>query len=262
MSATLALALVGLGLLDSTSFGTLLIPIWLLLTPGRVRAGRIAAYLATVAIFYFCIGVLLMLGADAALQAVQEALRDIAPTHLLIGQLVIGLIVIVASYRLEARVRSRSGKPGRMRRWRSSAMSGAVPVGGSPGASGTDGAVLNDRDAPGRGIRGLMSLALVATALEAVTMVPYLAAVGLLANADLTWQVTGGALAGYCVVMILPAVLLGSVRIAAHDRAEPVLQRINDWFTRNSAKTLGWTVGGLGIGMTLNAVITLLAPPA
>ncbi|WP_245226180.1 GAP family protein [Streptomyces smyrnaeus] len=35
-----------------------------------------------------------------------------------------------------------------------------------------------------------------------------------------------------------------AVRIAAHDRAEPVLQRINDWFTRNSAKALGWTVGG------------------
>ncbi|MEU6181406.1 GAP family protein [Streptomyces coeruleorubidus] len=68
-------------------------------------------------------------------------------------------------------------------------------------------------------------------------------------------------MAGYCVVMILPAVLLGVARIAAHDRAEPVLQRINDWFTRNSAKALGWTVGGIGIGMVLNVVIALLAGP-
>ncbi|MEU0104810.1 GAP family protein [Streptomyces sp. NPDC006251] len=252
MSATLVLALAGLGLLDSTSFGTLLIPIWLLLTPGRVRAGRIAVYLATVATFYFCVGVLLVLGADAVLEAVRAAFADVAPTHLRIAQLVLGLIVIALSYRLEARARSRAGKPGRLQRWRTAAMSGAVP----------DGQGLDRRDTRGGGVRGLMSLALVATALEVVTMVPYLAAVGLLANADLTWQVIGGGLAGYCVVMILPAVLLGAVRIAAHDRAEPVLQRINDWFTRNSAKALGWTVGGIGIGMVLNAVIALLAEPA
>ncbi|MDG9709274.1 GAP family protein [Streptomyces sp. DH10] len=252
MSATLALALAGLGLLDSTSFGTLLIPIWLLLTPGRVRAGRIAVYLATVATFYLCVGVLLVVGADAVLEAVRAAFADVAPTHLRIGQLVLGLIVIALSYRLEARARSRAGKPGRLQRWRTAAMSGAVPD-----SEGPDG-----RDVRGGGVRGLMSLALVATALEIVTMVPYLAAVGLLANADLTWQAIGGALAGYCIVMILPAVLLGTVRIAAHDRAEPVLQRINDWFTRNSAKALGWTVGGIGIGMVLNAVIALLAEPA
>ncbi|AXE89116.1 GAP family protein [Streptomyces sp. Go-475] len=248
MSATLALALAGLGLLDSTSFGTLLIPIWLLLTPGRVRAGRIAVYLATVATFYLCVGVLLVLGADAVLEGVRATFADVAPTHLRIAQLVLGLIVIALSYWLEARARSRAGKPGRLQRWRTAAMSGAVPDGQGP----------DRRDTRGGGVRGLMSLALVATALEVVTMVPYLAAVGLLANADLTWQAIGGALAGYCVVMILPAVLLGAVRIAAHDRAEPVLQRINDWFTRNSAKALGWTVGGIGIGMVLNAVIALL----
>ncbi|MFI0368801.1 GAP family protein [Actinomadura sp. 1N219] len=247
MSATLALALTGLGLLDSTSFGTLLIPIWLLLTPGRVRAGRIAVYLATVAVFYFCVGVLLVLGADAALDAVRGAFDGVPSTHLRIAQLVVGLAVIAWSYRLEAHARGRAGEPGRLRRWRAAAMTGASPDGEGAG---------------GRGVRGLMSLALAATALEVVTMVPYLAAVGLIANADLTWQVTGGALAGYCAVMILPAVLLGAVRIAAHDRAEPVLRRINDWFTRNTAKALGWTVGGIGIGTALNAVIALLAEPA
>ncbi|MEU6919327.1 GAP family protein [Streptomyces olindensis] len=252
MSASLALALAGLGLLDSTSFGTLLIPIWLLLTPGRVRAGRVAVYLATVAAFYFCVGVLLVLGADAVLEAVRAAFAGVAPTRLRIGQLVLGFLVIAFSYRLEARARRRAGGPGRLQRWRAAAMSGAV----------RDGEGVDGRGARGAGVRGLMSLALVATVLEVLTMVPYLAAVGLLANADLTWEVIGGALAGYCVMMIFPAVLLGVVRIAAHERAEPVLQRINDWFTRNSAKALGWTVGGIGIGMALNAVIALLAQPA
>ena len=48
---TLALLgpLVVLALVDSTSFGTLLIPIWLMLAPGRLKAGRILVFLATVA---------------------------------------------------------------------------------------------------------------------------------------------------------------------------------------------------------------------
>ena len=41
-------ALALLALVDSTSFGTLLIPTWLLLAPGRLRPGRILIYLATV----------------------------------------------------------------------------------------------------------------------------------------------------------------------------------------------------------------------
>ncbi|MFF5979311.1 hypothetical protein ACFY78_10710 [Streptomyces olindensis] len=199
MSASLALALAGLGLPESTSFGALLIPIWLLLTPGRVRAGRVAVYLATVEAFYFCVGVLLVLGADAVLEAVRAAFAGVAPTRLRIGQLVLGFLVIALSYRLEARARRRAGRPGRLQRWRAAAMSGAVPDG-----EGVD----DGRGTRGAGVRGLMSLALVATALEVLTMVPYLAAVGLLANADLTWEVIGGALAGYCVMMILPEVLM------------------------------------------------------
>jgi hypothetical protein len=37
MSVALLLSLVGLALVDSTSIGTLFIPVWLLLAPGPVR---------------------------------------------------------------------------------------------------------------------------------------------------------------------------------------------------------------------------------
>ncbi|MCP9786755.1 hypothetical protein [Cyanobium sp. N5-Cardenillas] len=43
--------LVALALIDSTSFGTLLIPLWLMLVPGRPRSGRIVLFLGTVAAF-------------------------------------------------------------------------------------------------------------------------------------------------------------------------------------------------------------------
>ena len=56
MDLALAASLAALALIDSTSFGTLLIPIWLLLAPGRVRAGRMLVYLGTIAVFYFAVG--------------------------------------------------------------------------------------------------------------------------------------------------------------------------------------------------------------
>ncbi|MFI0481501.1 GAP family protein [Actinomadura sp. 9N215] len=237
MSTTLAGALLGLSLLDSTSFGTLLIPIWLLLTPGRLHPTRIAVYLATVAAFYFATGILLTLGADAALQAARDAFSGVSPVLLRWCQLVAGVLVIVLSYWLEARARGQGDSPGRVQRWRARAMAGS----GGPS--------------------GLMSLALVAAGLEVATMLPYLGAVGLIANAGMSWQLTGAALAGYCVVMTVPALVLATARLTAHAKVDPLLRRINDWLTRNSAKALGWTVGGVGIGLTLNAIVALATDP-
>lgn len=237
MTLGLALMLGGLALIDSTSFGTLLIPVWLLLTPGRLRAGHVAVYLGTVAAFYFCVGVLLTLGADAALLAARALVADIPATTLKIGQLALGVAVIAASYWLEARARRQEGEPGKVQRWRVKAMTGS----GSTGA--------------------LMSLALLAALLEVATMLPYLAAVGLIADADLGWQLSGVTIAGYCLVMTLPAIVLAVARLAAHRRVEPLLQKINDWLTRNTARVLGWTVGGIGIAITLNAVARLLLEP-
>ncbi|MEV6279461.1 GAP family protein [Nocardia sp. NPDC051832] len=231
MTVTLIAALIGLALVDSTSFGTLLIPIWLLLAPGRLRAGRIAVYLATVATFYFGVGILLVLGADAALSALSSI--DIPPVPLRIGQLILGALVIALSYRLEARAAQRAGSPGKIQLWRSRTMSGA----GSAAS--------------------LMKLALVAAALEVATMLPYLAAVSLLAHADLAWHLIGIMLAAYCIVMTLPAIALALARLAAHQQVDPFLRRINEWLSRNSAKALGWTVGGIGIGIVLNAAIAL-----
>lgn len=104
----------------------------------------------------------------------------------------------------------------------------------------------------------LTSLAVLAALVEVATMLPYLAAVGLIAGADLTWPVAGATLAGYCLVMTLPAIVLTVARLTAHRAVEPLLRRINDWLTRNTARLLGWTVGGIGIVLALNAVARLL----
>src|SRR5690606_13354204 len=52
VEAGLLIPLAVLALIDSTSFGTLLIPLWLLLSPGRPSPHRVLLFLGTVAAFY------------------------------------------------------------------------------------------------------------------------------------------------------------------------------------------------------------------
>src|SRR5690606_22207760 len=67
MPTATAATLAVLALVHSTSFGTLLIPVCCLLTPGRVRVARILVFLGTVAGFYLLLGVALVAGLDAVL---------------------------------------------------------------------------------------------------------------------------------------------------------------------------------------------------
>ena len=65
MTAVALAGLAGLALVDSTSFGTLVLPLMMLLAP-QVRTRNLVVYLATIAAFYFAVGVALLAGARAA----------------------------------------------------------------------------------------------------------------------------------------------------------------------------------------------------
>jgi hypothetical protein len=88
-------ALALLALIDSTSFGTLLIPVWLLMTPGRVRVTRMLVYLATIVAFYFAVGLVIMFGADAFFRHFGGVLES---TPALIAQAVIGVALFAFSF--------------------------------------------------------------------------------------------------------------------------------------------------------------------
>lgn len=235
MTPPLAAILLGLALIDSTSFGTLLIPLWLLLTPGRVKPGRVMRYLAAITVFYFLAGIALAAGANRVLEGVRSAVATIPDTVFLVTQLLVGLGIVALSYWLEARAKRRQGHQGKLSRWRDEAMTDV-------GAGG-----------------GLTRLALIAAALEVATMLPYLIAIGLLASSGIGHLAFTGWLALYCIVMVLPAIVLLVIRTVAHDRIAPFLRRISDWFTRNSAKAVGWTVGGIGVSVAVNAIVRLIA---
>lgn len=275
--AAMAGVLVVLALVDSTSFGTLLIPVWLLMSPGRPRPGRMLAYLATVAGCYLAVGIVVMLGAGALFDRYGDAL-DSRPAMLV--QLLLGLGLFAISWRFDgkraaARAERRGGRPGRLVRWRARAMGietgtetateTATETGGhgdavegGPGAGAEIPGMLASSTTTAARSRSsllpLLGLALGAVALEVGTMLPYLAAIGLITTSGLATGTSVGVLAAYCVVMVLPALLLLGGRLAAARFVEPLLGRLETWLSKNAVELTGWALGGLGVLLTLNAL--------
>ena len=232
----MALALVGtlvlLALIDSTSFGTLVIPLWLLATPGRLRAGRVLVFLATVVAFYFAVGLAILWGAGWAFEEIAAVVASPVGT---VALLAIGIALIVWSYALEKQAKRQKAEgivvSGRARRWRERAVGDT-----------------------GGGIGSLVALALTATTIELGSMLPYLGAIGVITASGLQWPTTAAVLAGYCLVMVLPALVLLAARVVAAGRIEPALQRLEAWLTRNASETLSWIVGILGVLLVIQAV--------
>lgn len=208
-----------LALADSTSFGTLLIPVWLLLAAARPRPGRMLVYLGTVAGSYLVLGVLLSLGARLLLDDLRAWIASPVGGSLLV---VVGIVLLVGA--LVAPTRRDDAPSGRLLRWRERA------VGSGAGS-----------------LRPLMALAVAATLLEIATLLPYLVAIGILDAAELPVPLHGAALLGYCLVMVLPALLLLVVRLVAHRAVEPLLQRVNAWLTKQAGELTAWIAGLVGV---------------
>lgn len=228
-----------LALVDSMSFGTLLIPIWLLMTPGRVRVRRVLLFLLTVTATYFLIGTTLLAGVTALIDAFNGWPASGA---FLIGQLVVGLGLFVISIRVDskgakARAAGRAANgEGRISRWRAKAM--------------------GDTDSP-RPTTALMVLAVIAVLAEVATMIPYLAAIGIITTQEPGWLGGAALLAGYCLVMITPALVLTFGRVVAHSALVGPLNKLDRWLTRHGRSVTAWMIGIVGAILALRAASAL-----
>jgi hypothetical protein len=232
--------LVLLALIDSTSLGTLLVPVWLLMTPRRVRVDRFLIYLFTVSGCYFGIGLIMMFGADAFLDR-YALLLDSKP--FLLGQLVSGILLMIISQlmdrkksRARAAERAASGQ-GFILKWR--------------------GRITGDAVSSKMSITVLIGLALTAVVLELGTMLPYLAAISLLVTEGPAWPTSGILLLGYCFVMILPALVLLAGRLLAYPVLKQPLAKIDNWLVNHAHRAAAWIVGIVGFLLTVNAVYDL-----
>ncbi|MGY1694097.1 MULTISPECIES: GAP family protein [unclassified Geodermatophilus] len=235
MDPALLLPLAGLALVDSTSIGTLALPLWLMAAPGRVRVGRVLLFLGTVAGAYLLLGVALVLGAGELLDPLRTALDSTPGRAVLVG---VGVVLVVLGLTVEpwtraGKERRRAARaargPGRLARWRERARGD-----GPPGA--------------------VVVLAATAVGIEAVSMVPYLAAIALLVTAGTGAGTAVAVLAGYCLVMVLPALVLLGARVALHDRLTPALARMEAWLSRNAGEATAWVLVLLGVYLVSDAL--------
>lgn len=237
-----------LALIDSTSFGTLLIPVWLLMAPGRLRGGRVLLYLTVVAGAYALIGMVLLAGlllvGDQLVEGVTRA-RE-APAFL-IGQAAVAAVLIWYSCRLDPF--TRAGKEKKRQRDQARAAAGR----------GSAGRVTRFRErAVGEGSRGgagaLLALSLTAVGLEISTLLPYLAGIGLVAVEDPGLPAAPAMILFYCLVMITPALLLLAGRILARRALERPLQRLEGFLSRHANGTVALILFLLGLWLGLGAL--------
>jgi cytochrome c biogenesis protein CcdA len=227
MTIGLMLTLAALAVVDSTSFGTLVIPVYLMLSSERSRMSRLLIYLGTITVFYFLIGVALMLGLSAAVESFGEALHSRAAYWV---QLVLGVGLFALSFRFDPKWRAKRGKPERR----------FEPRTGGP--------------------RVMVLLGLTAGVVEVATMLPYLAAIGIMTTSGLAPGQWAPLLAGYVIIMILPPLALMGLRAAAGAWLEPRLERLRAWLTKHSASMVSWALGIAGFLLARDAAVYLFFP--
>jgi len=220
-----------LALIDSTSFGTLLIPLWLMLAPGRPHPQRILLFLGTVAAFYLLLGLALLFGASTLLTRVPA----MNPQQLRVAQLLVGIGLMLVGVLMEP-WRKTETQP-RSPRLRCNSRSG-------PSLRTRLLARASDASAPAS---ATIALALTAAGIESASMLPYLAAIGVLAASELSLPGGGAVLMGYCLVMITPALVLLAARLLFHDAVAPVLARLEVLLSRTASKGIAWVILCLGI---------------
>lgn len=206
------LALLGLALLDSMSLGTLVIPLVLVISRRRVDAVPLFFYFATVVLLYFFLGIAIALGFDL-LSDVAGRIWDSEPAQWF--KMVAGLGLLAYGIFAPDPVKREGHR--------------APPRSLHPGA--------------------MVALGAGAALTEAATMVPYLAANGIITSMDIGWPLRLALLAAYCVVMILPALVLIAAAALAGQRIWPRLERIVPTLEREAKVTLLWIAAIVGVWM-------------
>lgn len=218
MDVSQLLTLTGLALVDSTSFGTLGIPLVLVVASKRVERRPLGIYFGTVVLSYFLIGLGLLFGLTSVIDVVGASLES-RPVYW--GQLIVGVGLFALSFRFDGK-RS-AAKPKRS----------FVPK------------VMSTR--------AIVALALTATLIEVASMVPYLGAIGLLSTSNLNMFPRVAILAAYCTVMVLPAFLVIAAASLFGDRMWTRLERLSGWMQHHSEGAIGWIMGIAGFFLAADA---------
>jgi len=186
------ITILGLALLDSLSFASIVVTIFLLLS-NVYRPDRIMVYLLTVAAFYVLLGIALMNGAGAMFEFWLSGWKERAVISYI--QLLLGAVLVLIGVWLDKKPKGRSNKLERIK--------------------------------PQDTYSSMMKLGITVSMIEAATMFPFLSAIGLMTTRRLEVYEWMPMLAAYCAVMIAPPCLLLTLRYLVGEKANGFLLKIN-----------------------------------
>lgn len=246
-----------LALIDATSIGTLVIPLWLVLRArkrGDLRAAVL--YLCVIGAFYLAIGLALLRGVHFLEDIITGSLAQSPVIRWMM--LVLGGVMVIWAICKNPRKQDQGAQS------IVATSSGRVASAGSTLGEPHGRASTEFPEGEGRWARridaalgstwGIVGLGITAGLLELPTMLPYLGAMGLLAQSSYGWAAQAGLLTAYCLVMLIPGFLAIGVRAAAGERLQGHLDRLSSWLTRASGNTLLWVVGIVGFLMARSSL--------
>lgn len=260
----LPLSLAVLALIDGLSVGTLLIPVFLLLHPGRVRAGRILLYLATIAVFYLVVGLLFLWGLVNLVDVASDFLSSPAG---MITRLVVGAALLITAFVMPTKPAEAApggatdpGMPGGDPASAAAAQPRPLAPSATTATAARPGRITRWRerllDPKTRGF-AVMAVAIAAGLVEVATMLPYIVAMTMLADAGVDTPLRVLSLAGYCALMIAPALVLLLLRLVAAPLVQRPLERFAAWMERTGAENTAWIIGIIGFLIARSAATEL-----
>ncbi|MGZ9585872.1 GAP family protein [Paenibacillus marinisediminis] len=205
----------GLALLDTLSPATLGVTVYLLLTEKERLCSRLMIYLVTVAVFYFSVGVALMLGLDALLASFSSIFQNRIVSWVM---LIIGGILFVASFFYPKSKKSDLPKP------------------------------------KSKSKRSMIALGFTTSLIEVGMAVPYFAAIGLMTTSNLAVVQWLPMLAGYNFIMVLPPLILFTLHLLLGRVMKRPLERLQIKLSQHSGSAISWVMCIVGLILVVNSL--------
>ncbi|MFE3573577.1 GAP family protein [Lysinibacillus sp. NPDC059133] len=208
MGTDILIYLGGLALLDTLSPTIIGITLFLVLTDNRNLTSRLFAYLLTVGLLYFSLGIIMMLGLNFIMEAFSNIFQNKIVSWVIF---IVGVILFIASFFIPANKKSNIPKP------------------------------------KTQSIFSIIIIGVTTFIIEAGTALPYFAAIGLLTTIDIPFYQWLLIIAAYNIIMILPALLIFLGYKLFGKLINPSLVKLRNKISSSSSSALSWIMCIVGV---------------
>ena len=202
-----------LAILDMFSPAIIGVTVYMLISAKAKPVKLLLSYLSTVVLFYFCVGLVLIIGIDFIIDPLANIFNHEAAKQLLT---VIGGLLIIGSWFVPKKRDVQSPKPKNFT------------------------------------VAGMIALGLTTSIFEVATAIPYFAAIGLMISNHFSPFEWLPILIGYNVMMIFPALALLFIFILSRCFAQKPLNYLQSLAQKNTSSALSWIMCIAGLIMLVN----------